>query len=104
MRDVRRLHQCRHDGCDSEAQWQLLLSVRCNHLADWNRPAFMLSMPSTLFVCEKHCKAAIELATNDHAKGQIRMMCLAQGFGWPDFSSFVAAFAPVEHEAAAGNV
>ena len=97
MADTRRYHQCRHDACDSEARWQLLLQVRCNHLADWNRPAFLLKMPSTLCVCDKHTKAAMEIATNDHAKGQIKMVCLAQGYGWPDFSSLVAMFAPVDH-------
>lgn len=96
--DERRLHQCRADGCDSEAAWQLMLEVKC--LGD---SMFVLKMPSTLMVCDKHCQAAIELATNDHAKGQIRNMSFQQGWGMPDFSSMVAMFAPVEHEKIAGN-
>lgn len=64
---------------------------------------FMLKMPSTLMVCEKHTKAAIELATNDHAKGQIRTAAFQQGWGMPDFSSMVAMFAPVEHEKVGGS-
>lgn len=96
MIDTRRLHQCRHDGCDSEACWQLMLQVRCSG-------GFMLKMPSTLMVCEAHTKPAIECATNDHAKGQIRNAAFQQGWGMPDFSSMVAMFAPVEHEKIVGN-
>lgn len=96
INDNRRLHQCRHDGCDSEAQWQLMLQVRCSG-------GFMLKMPSTLMVCDGHTKPAIEIATNDHAKGQLRNAAFQQGWGMPDFSSMVAMFAPVEHEKIAGN-
>lgn len=96
MQDNRRLHQCRADGCDSEAQWQLLLQVHCSG-------GFMLKCPSTLMVCDKHCKPAIELATNDHAKGQLRNVAFQQGWGMPDFSSIVVMFAPVEHEKVMGT-
>lgn len=92
MTDPRRLHQCRHDGCYSEAQWQLMIEIRC-----LGASCFMLKMPSTLMVCERHTKAALAVATNDHAKGQIRNAAFAQGWGMPDFSSMVAMFAPVEH-------
>lgn len=97
MSDDRRFHQCRHDGCDSQAEWQLLLQIRCLHHADWNRPTFMLKMPSTLMVCDKHTKAAMEIATNHHARNQIRNVCWQQGYGAPDFSSMLAMFAPVDH-------
>lgn len=96
MMDDRRLHQCRADGCSSQAEWQLLLQVRCSG-------GFMLKMPSTLTVCDKHTKPAIELATNDHAKGQMRNVAFQQGWGMPDFSSLVVMFAPVEHEKIAGT-
>jgi hypothetical protein len=101
--DIRRLHQCRHDGCSSQAEWQLLLQVNTRDVRDWNRPAFLLKMPSTLFVCDKHTKAAIAIATNDHAKGQIRNACWNEGLGAPDFNSMVVAFAPVDHMAVEGN-
>jgi hypothetical protein len=94
--DKRRLHQCRHDGCSSQAEWQLLLQLRCSG-------GFMMKMPSTLIVCEKHTKAALEIATNDHAKGQMRNVCFQQGWGIPDFSSLTAMFAPVDHVAVEGN-
>lgn len=93
----RHYHQCRHDNCDSQAEWQLMLQLNCRDVRDWNRPAFLLKMPSTLCVCDKHTKAALALATNDHAKSQIRNLCWAQGFGSPDFDSLVAIFAPVDH-------
>lgn len=96
MSDIRRLHQCRHDGCDSEARWQLMLEVRCSG-------GFMLKMPSTLMVCDKHTKPAIEIATNDHAKGQMKTLAMLQGWGMPDFSSMLAMFAPVDHEQVAGH-
>lgn len=96
MTDDRRLHQCRADGCSSQAEWQLLLQVHCSG-------GFMLKAPSTLMVCEKHWKPAIELATNDHARGQLRNAAFQQGWGIPDFTSMVAMFAPVEHEKIAGN-
>jgi hypothetical protein len=96
--DNRRLHQCRADGCSSQAEWQLMLQCRC-----LGASAFMLKMPSTLMVCDKHVKAAMELATNDHAKGQLRIAAFQQGWGMPDFSSMVAMFAPVEHDKVEGN-
>lgn len=104
MPSNRRLHQCRHDGCTSQSKWQLLLQLRCTHVADWNRQAFMLKMPSTLMVCDKHTQPAIELATNDHAKNQIRAMCFREGYGWPDFGSMVAMFAPVDHATVEGQL
>lgn len=93
----RHYHHCRHDGCDSQADWQLLLQLNCRHPADWNRPAFMLKMPSTLCVCDKHTKAALSLVTNEDTKTKLRMVCLQQGYGFPDFDSMVAMFAPVDH-------
>jgi|SRR5579859_6857592 len=104
MKSNRRLHQCRADGCTSQSKWQLLLQLRCVHVADWNRPAFMLKMPSTLMVCDKHTKPAIEIATNDHAKNQIRTLCWQQGFGQPDFTSLTAMFAPVDHATVEGQL
>ncbi|HYM32312.1 MAG TPA: hypothetical protein VEU47_13485 [Candidatus Cybelea sp.] len=94
----RRYHQCRHDACDSEARWQLLLQLHTHDVRDWNRPAFMLKIPSTLCVCDRHTKAALEIATNEHAKNGIRNVCWQQGYGAPDFSSMTAYFAPVDHE------
>lgn len=96
MTDARRLHQCRHDGCSSQAEWQLMLEMRCSG-------GFMLKMPSTLMVCERHTKAAMEIATNDHAKGQLRSACFQQGWGLPDFASLVVMMAPVDHAAVEGN-
>lgn len=86
----RRLHHCRHDGCDSQSEWQLMLRMRCSG-------GFELKMPSTLMVCDKHTKAACEIATNDHAKGKLRLMAFSQGWGAPDFDSLEVMFAPVDH-------
>lgn len=63
----------------------------------------MLKMPSTLMVCERHTKAAMEIATNDHARWQLRSACFQQGWGMPDFSSLTAMFAPVDHMAVEGS-
>lgn len=63
---------------------------------------FLLKMPSTLMVCDAHTKPAIAIATNDHAKGQIRNAAFSQGWGIPDFSSLVVMFAPVDHDAIQG--
>ena len=104
MTDTRRLHQCRHDGCDSASKWQLLLQLRCVHPADWNRPTFLLKMPSTLCVCDKHTKAAMEIATNQHARDQLGVMCWQQGYGTPDWSSLTAMFAPVDHQTVEGQL
>lgn len=87
----RRLHQCRHDGCSSQAEWQLMLQVQCSG-------GFMLKAPSTLMVCDAHTKPAIAIATNDHAKGQLKTVAFLQGWGMPDFNSLTVMFAPVEHE------
>lgn len=73
-----------------------MLEVRCSG-------GFMLKMPSTLMVCDKHTKPAIEIATNDHAKGQMKTLAMLQGWGMPDFSSMLAMFAPVDHEQVAGH-
>lgn len=73
-----------------------MLQVRC-------AGDFLLKLPSTLMVCDKHCKAAIAIATNEHAKGQLRNASMQQGWGMPDFSSIVVMFAPVEHEKIEGN-
>ena len=94
--DNRRLHQCHHDGCDRQAEWQLMLSCHCYS-------GFHLKIPSTLMVCDKHTKAAMEIATNDHARQGIRNACWQQGWGMPDFSSLTAMFAPVDHAAVEGN-
>jgi hypothetical protein len=87
----RRLHQCRHDGCTSQSEWQLMLQVRCTG-------GFMLKAPSTLMVCERHTKAAAAIATNDHAKWQLKCVALREGWGFPEFDSLVVMFAPVEHD------
>lgn len=73
-----------------------MLQLRCSG-------GFMLKMPSTLMVCDSHTKPALEIATNDHAKDQLRWAAFQQGWGMPDFSSLTAMFAPVDHAAVEGN-
>jgi hypothetical protein len=92
----RRAHQCRHDGCDSEAAWHLHLGLQCVGIG---KDRIQLQCESTLKVCNRHTKAAMELVMSDWNKVQIAAALISGGFPPPDFSSATAIFVPISHSA-----
>lgn len=96
MTDNRRLHQCHRSGCDHEAHWQLCLQIQCVGIG---RDRIKLVCPSTIRVCNKHTKSAIEFLMTGANKERIGQGLLNQGFPPPDFSSAVAVFEPLDHAA-----
>src|SRR5216684_1045079 len=57
MGDIRRSHQCHHDGCDSEARWQLFVRFTTRTPSGTLWP---MTGKSTIKVCDAHREAACE--------------------------------------------
>lgn len=93
---ARRLHQCRHDGCDSEACWHLHVGLECVGIG---RDRLQLQCETTLRVCNRHTRQAMELVMNDRNRGQIHAALVGQGYPPPDFSSTKMIWAPINHAA-----
>lgn len=89
QRDIRRAHQCRHDGCDSPALYEVYLHLRYGlHLVA------IETLRSTLCVCDKHKKHAERFITSDHNKRSISAELAKIGRLGIDWDNAVVEFVP----------
>lgn len=90
---LRRAHQCHHDGCDSEARWQLWLAIECIGVG---RDRLSLKCESSIKVCDAHTDRAVQFMLAPGNKSRIAVGLAHGGYPLPDFNSAVPIFAPLE--------
>jgi hypothetical protein len=91
----RRAHQCRHDGCDSAARWQMHVLIECR--GSDPRHKLVIEAPSTVQVCDHaaHKRAAMALMASDRNRSAITSALVANGFPAPDWSSVTIVMVPL---------
>lgn len=87
--DLRRAHQCRHDGCDSRAQWEVYVHLRygLHHKA-------IESLKCTIRVCDLHRKEAAAFITTPHNKKVISTKLATIGRLSIDWDNAMVEFVP----------
>ena len=87
--NLRRAHQCRHDGCDSQAQWECYLHIRYGrqHIA-------IETLKCTIRVCDRHRKEAAAFITSPHNKKTISVKLATIGRLGLDWDNAVIEFVP----------
>lgn len=91
--DERRAHQCRHDGCDSAAVYEVYLHVRYGR-----RHKAIEHLKSSIRVCDKHRKAAGIFLTSEHNKKVISTQLATIGRLAIDWPNAVVEFVPIGEE------
>lgn len=91
--DLRRAHQCRHDNCDSVAQYEVHLHLRYgrHHKATEH-------LKSSIRVCDAHRRAANNFLTSEHNKRVISTRLATIGRLSIDWPNAVVEFVPVGEE------
>lgn len=90
----RRLHQCRHDNCDSEARWRMDVRFQCVDILRGER--LLRQAETTVRVCDKHTNAATALMASPTNRQAIVAGLRSEGQAPPDFSSMVVLFVPLQ--------
>lgn len=89
----RRAHQCHHDGCDSEAEWSLMLVFRdaagTEHKAS-----------TTVKVCQRHVEAAARFGLSQQNWTRLARTMTEAGLPLPIYESAHPVMLPVAQPAA----
>lgn len=88
MTDLRREQQCRHDNCDSEAEWTLLLCFR-------DAAGNEYKAPTTVKVCQRHVDSAARFALSDQNWTRLARTMTEAGLPMPLFNSATPVMMPV---------
>lgn len=91
--DARRAHQCRHDGCDSAAVYEVHLHVRYGV-----RHKAIEHLKSSMRVCDAHRKTAADFLTSEHNKKVISFKLATIGRLAIDWHNAVVEFVPISEE------
>lgn len=91
--DERRAHQCRYDGCDSAAVYEVHL-----HLRYGVRHKAVEHLKSSIRVCDAHRKTAGNFLTSEHNKKVISTRLATIGRLAIDWPNAVVEFVPVGEE------
>lgn len=85
----RRAHQCKFDGCDSPAEFEVHLHIRYG----WHHVA-VENLKSSLRVCDRHRRHAAAFLTNEHNKRTVSTELAKIGRLLLDWDNAIVEFVP----------
>lgn len=89
QRDIRLAHQCRHDGCDTQAEYEVFLHIRYGvHLKA------IETLKSSLRVCDRHKKAANDYLLSERNRKIISTRLATIGRLGIDWDNAIVEFVP----------